>query len=197
MENEVAPSVKACVPIDMEVDSNEEAVQTPAKEQAPLTGDRLLSALAVTYASVVSLASGRKASRTVTPFHSARAPQISIHDYIQRLFTHFKCSEPCLVTALVYVDRIMKLHPEFHVCERSIHRVLAASLVIAAKFNDDVYYSNAYYAKVCGMSLKELNALEATFLKRVNWCVHVSRQEYEEYQSRVSQVACGQARLQS
>lgn len=151
----------------------------------------LIASLAATYASMIAMTAETKGSQRVTPFHAIRAPAISVPDYMKRLFTYFKCSEACLLTSLIYIDRVMKLHPGFQVSERCIHRVLATSLVLSAKFNDDVYYSNAYYAKVSGLSLKEMNTLEVFFLKAVNWSVSITTQEYEDYHSSIVHAAIG------
>ena len=70
-----------------------------------------------------------------------------------------------MVKYLVYIDRIMKLYPDFVVNTLAIHRLLAAILVISAKFQDDTYYNNAYYANVCGLRLEALISLEIEFLK--------------------------------
>eukprot|EP00971_Amphidinium_carterae_P312010 6202150-Amphidinium_carterae.1 len=60
--------------------------------------------------------------------------------------------------------------------------------MLAVKFFDDVYYSNAYYAKVGGVRTKddasayfhqhEVNALEAQFLKLIEWRLHVTPQVF-------------------
>lgn len=35
-----------------------------------------------------------------------------------------------------------------HICSRSVHRLLITSVLLAAKFLDDKFFNNAYYAKV-------------------------------------------------
>ncbi|KAG0380050.1 hypothetical protein BGX24_010364, partial [Mortierella sp. AD032] len=52
----------------------------------------------------------------------------------------------------------------FRVNSFNIHRLLITSLMIAAKFTSDLFYSNARYAKVGGLALPELNQLELEFL---------------------------------
>ncbi|KAF9296589.1 hypothetical protein BGZ88_012335 [Linnemannia elongata] len=52
----------------------------------------------------------------------------------------------------------------FRINSFNIHRLLITSLMIAAKFTSDLFYSNARYAKVGGLSLPELNQLELEFL---------------------------------
>lgn len=156
-----------------------------------LTGDELIGALATIYSTITSLAKESTDKKDKTRFHSVRAPPIGVHAYISRLHSYFQCSDACLLTSLVYIDRIIKMNPAFEVSDLSIHRLLATTLVLSAKFNDDVYYSNAYYSKVCGLTLKEMNMLEATLLKFISWKVHVTTEEYQEYYSRVSVASQG------
>ena len=55
--------------------------------------------------------------------------------------------------------------------------------MIAAKYFDDKYYPNAYYAKVGGISTKELNALEHLFLEYIDFELYFEAEEYEAHQS--------------
>mmetsp|Transcript_75536 Transcript_75536/g.218184 ORF Transcript_75536/g.218184 Transcript_75536/m.218184 type:complete len:272 (+) Transcript_75536:48-863(+) len=142
----------------------------------------LVAALSSMMAHLASL--GCKPHRA-TVFHSARPPPISIKDYMTRLTTYYHCSDGCLTLALVYIDRLLKIHPGFVVSALNIHRLLAVSIMVAAKFHDDVFYSNAYYAKVAGLQTKELNKLEEKFLDMLKWRMYVLPAEYGEYLSRV------------
>ena len=37
---------------------------------------------------------------------------------------------------------------------------MATALLVAAKVNDDTFYSNSFYAKVAGVNLREFNIME-------------------------------------
>lgn len=152
-------------------------------------GPELTAALAAIY---VSLTAAAPRPQQVTCFHSTREPSMGVDAYLERLRTYCRCSDACLVVSLVYVDRVVKLHPEFQVCRLNIHRLLAATIVLAAKFLDDVYYSNSYYAKVCGLSLKELNTLELALVKMLNWRCDISPEEFDEYCRHVLLAARGE-----
>jgi hypothetical protein len=82
---------------------------------------------------------------------------------------------------MIYIDRIMRRQGDAVVSSSSIHRLLATSLVVSVKFHEDLYYSNAYYARVAALSLKELNSLEVTFLCWLNWDLDVSPSDYARY----------------
>jgi hypothetical protein len=53
--------------------------------------------------------------------------------------------------------------------------------MLAAKFFDDQYYNNAYYAQIGGVSTEEINSLEVEFLFMINFSLHVSREIYDQY----------------
>lgn len=45
--------------------------------------------------------------------------------------------------------------------------------VVQAKFMDDKYFTNKYYAQVGGVALEELNCLELELLRRLDYRAHV------------------------
>ena len=100
----------------------------------------------------------------LTPFHSLQASAISIRDYLVNLATHTMCSGECFVLLLIYIDRIVELNPGFSVNFFSIHRLVTAGLLVAAKFHDEQFFNNATFARAGGMQTTELNMLESLFL---------------------------------
>jgi len=140
---------------------------------APLMG-RMLSIIVST-----SSANGNAPKRPYfTRFHGVTAPKISVSDYIQRLSTYFLCSDECFVLALEYLNRFTRMRPHVALSTMSIHRLVLTTLVLAVKFFDDAYYTNAYYARVGGVQLQEMNALELDFLNRIGWALHVTPEDY-------------------
>lgn len=68
--------------------------------------------------------------------------------------------------ALIYIDRLQDSLDQLVINKYCIHkyiyrnaRLLITSIVLAAKYNDDEFYKNVYYAKVGGISLEEMNML--------------------------------------
>lgn len=53
--------------------------------------------------------------------------------------------------------------------------------MLAAKFFDDKYFNNLYYAKVGGVPNKEINSLEVEFLFLINFSLHVDEDMYFRY----------------
>lgn len=57
--------------------------------------------------------------------------------------------------------------------------------MLAAKYFDDFYYNNAYYAKVGGVQGHEINMLELDFLFHINFSLFVTTEEYNKYHSQL------------
>lgn len=139
-----------------------------------------LSKLMSHMASTTAAASKKPAEKTCS-FASQRVPQVSLSSYALRIRKFFRCTDECFVLCLVFIDRIVKSHPEIQVTSLTCHRLLLIGTVVAAKFHDDEYASNAYFAKVGGIESSELNALEAEFMELINWRLYVKASDYDWY----------------
>uniref|UniRef100_A0A1D1ZJ53 Cyclin-P3-1 n=1 Tax=Anthurium amnicola TaxID=1678845 RepID=A0A1D1ZJ53_9ARAE len=121
-----------------------------------------------------------KKKESVTVFHGLRAPNLSIRRYIERIFKYSKCSPSCFVLAQVYIDRFLQ-QPNMHLTSLNVHRLLITSVVVAAKFIDDAFYNNAYYAKVGGVGTLEMNRLELNFLFCLDFRLQVTVGTFDKY----------------
>lgn len=74
----------------------------------------------------------------LTVFHGLTRPPISLGSYMERIFTYANCSPCCYAIAYIYLDRFVKLHPLLSIDSFNIHRLLITSIMVAAKFIDDV-----------------------------------------------------------
>ena len=94
--------------------------------------------------------------------------KISSHYLCSRLRHSYLCPYPGMVKymnaslsvyiySLILLDRAQEYNPEFIIHKRNIHRLLLVSNLVAAKYIDDLYYKNSFYATVGGVSLKVLN----------------------------------------
>jgi hypothetical protein len=65
----------------------------------------------------------------------------------------------------------------------NFQRLILTSILLAIKYNEDEYYSNEYYAKVGGISLREMNALETEFLLLINYSLFVDFDLFNKYKT--------------
>jgi hypothetical protein len=158
---------------------------------------------------------------TATIFHGSRPANITIKAYLQRIYKCTNVSGGCLVVSLLYIDRFMERNKAILLTSQNVHRIIITSVVLAMKFLDDLYYTNAYYAKISGIPCAEMNALELEFLFRIHFDLHapvrtavygrlpssyrrpttpLQVEEYERYHRELSvhaQYACGCSCAQS
>lgn len=104
-----------------------------------------------------------------TRFHSRSPPQISVHNYLQRLTTRAKLPSVILLSMVYYFDRLCVLYPAFTVSSLSIHRFLIVSATVTSKGLSDSFCTNKTYARIGGISTTELAMLELEFLFRLEW----------------------------
>ncbi|XP_057971441.1 cyclin-U4-1-like [Malania oleifera] len=117
----------------------------------------------------------------ISAFHGLSRPTISIQSYLERIFKYANCSPSCFVVAYVYLDRFVQRHPSLPITSFNVHRLLITSVLLSAKFMDDMYYNNAYYAKVGGISTGEMNLLEVDFLFGISFQLNVTPTTFYTY----------------
>jgi hypothetical protein len=105
---------------------------------------------------------------------------VPLHYTLQRINKYASCSSECFVLALIYIDRLIQRN-NFVLTELNVHRVVITAVLLAAKFFDDAYYNNAYYAKVGGVLVSEMNSLEVEFLFRINFSLRIVPEVFQKY----------------
>lgn len=68
-----------------------------------------------------------------------------------------------------YVDKLCAMYPAFTISSLTVHRFLITSATVAAKGLSDSFWTNSLYARVGGVSVRELALLELEFLRRLDW----------------------------
>jgi len=133
-------------------------------------------------------------TQSLSAFDATRLPAVSVGDYMRRLERYLSCSEQCFVVSLVLMERVFERNSAFAITDFNVHRFLLVATITAAKFQDDDFYSNAYYSKVGGVCPDELLTLEVSFLEMIGWRCHVTVADYENCLQRLrdSKVHLGQ-----
>eukprot|EP00299_Pterocystis_sp_00344_P000756 c10337_g1_i1.p1 GENE.c10337_g1_i1~~c10337_g1_i1.p1 ORF type:complete len:186 (+),score=23.07 c10337_g1_i1:116-673(+) len=106
-------------------------------------------------------------------------PPITLGKFGMRLDRYCQCSLSCFVVAWAYLTRIRNTNPElFHTS--NLHKLMLASLTIAAKYCDDITCTQKYYAQCGGVTVAELNCLEMELLKLIDFRAHVNETEFRQ-----------------
>lgn len=116
----------------------------------------------------------------IAKFQCSYAPEVSIFAYLERIRKYANCSDCCFIVALIYIDRIIEKRNVI-LTQLNIHRLLLTCVLLAAKFFDDLFYNNTFYAKLGGITTNELNSLEIEMLRLTNFSLSVNRDSYDHY----------------
>ncbi len=88
-----------------------------------------------------------------------------------------------LLIGLVYVDRMLAMHPDARICPYTLHRLLLVATLLACKFTEDRPVSNRFWAQVAGVPLPELNLLEERMCGLLAFKLFVREDEYARLQA--------------
>lgn len=140
------------------------------------------SAFSSTHMGSPVLSSGHiNSNLKLTLFHGLRAPNIGVQKYLERIYKYTNCSPSCFVVAYAYMDRLVHRQPDQPIISLNVHRLLITSVMLAAKTLDDIHYNNAFYARVGGVSIAELNRMELDLLFRLDFRLCVTTHTFESY----------------
>ena len=121
-----------------------------------------------------------------TVFHGTCIPQIDLSSYLNRLMKYGKLSHSTVIISLIYLDRQLAHLPgrnTLSITDWTVHRILLASVVLAAKYQDDEYFNNNHMAAVGGVTNIELNAMEVAMLVSLNFSLYVSPLVFARYEN--------------
>ncbi|XP_043689349.1 cyclin-U2-1-like [Telopea speciosissima] len=114
-------------------------------------------------------------------FDCYEVPDMTIQSYLERIFRYTRAGPPVYVVAYVYIDRLLQILPEFRITYSNVHRLLITTIMVASKFVEDMNYRNSYFAKVGGLTTKDMNKLEIDFLFLMGFKLHVNVSVFESY----------------
>ena len=115
-----------------------------------------------------------------TRFHSVSVPDIPLSKYLKRISRYTNCHAETLVCAVMYLLRVSR-RSDLKITSLNAHRLLIVSIVVAMKYVEDECFTNRYMAKVGGISLVELNRLEVSFLKRLDFSLNIAPENFEQF----------------
>ena len=121
-------------------------------------------------------------NENIIPFMTKNIPSMSIKDYLLRLSQFTKMSESTIIIILIYIDRISNIN-NFRLTYKNIYKLILSATVVAIKYNEDLFYSSAIYAKLGGLSVSELNYLEFQFLILIKFSLFIENDLYDKYKN--------------
>lgn len=80
---------------------------------------------------------GQLCPQQISVFHGLTRPTISIHSYLETIYTYSNCSICSFVLAFIYLVRFSQRKP-FLLTNLTVHRLLMASVLVSVKFLEDM-----------------------------------------------------------
>jgi hypothetical protein len=114
------------------------------------------------------------------PFSRQNPSKVTLQYFFGRIRRYSQIEKSTLIIILIYIDRVcitsgIILNPH------NIHRIILGCLILAIKYNEDVYYNNEYYAKIGGVPLDEINTLEYKSFELIEQNLFISDDIFEKY----------------
>ena len=165
------------------VDSDQsETDETNTSENENILPELLEEISSVLEAIIRQNKNGKNTENKYIEIFYTQEPSISIYDYLDRIQKYLNVNNSTLILSLIYIDRMCK-EKGIKLRKNNIHRILFTSIVISIKYNEDKFCKNSFYAKVGGISVKELTKLENAFLKLIEFKLFVADDLFQKYYS--------------
>ena len=123
--------------------------------------------------------SSKKINLHNSSFELKRIPIISLYDYLCRIVNYILIDDDTLIYALIYIDRIYK--NKFILTPFNIHKLLFTSIVLAAKYKEDICLSKKKYSEIGGITIKEFEKMEIEFCLFINYRLYIKQSLFEKY----------------
>ena len=114
------------------------------------------------------------------PFSTKSPSKVTLQYFFGRIKKYTKIEKSTIIIILIYADR-MCITSGIILNPHNIHRIILGCLLLAIKYNEDLYFTNEQYAKVGGVSIQELNDLEIYSIQLLNFNLFISEDIYEKY----------------
>lgn len=142
------------------------------------------SALVRDVARVLTSLAAQETGFSGTVYDVSSKPDLSIEKFIHRWTRYTGVGDEVILTALVYLDRAAV--SGIKIGEMTCHRMILSALVVATKWHCDDFKDMFFYAKVGGVSCKDLRQLERRLLCDMQFDAFCDSNVIAEYRSAFS-----------
>jgi len=98
-----------------------------------------------------------------------------------RLTLHATLSPPIMLSMIYFIDKLCAMYPAFTINSLTVHRFLITAATVAAKGLSDSFWTNSTYARVGGVTIKELALLELELLHKIDWRIVPTPESLVDY----------------
>lgn len=142
----------------------------------------LISAISALFLEIIKKNEKKKKKCIHDVFYNEAKPQLTIKEYLIRIAHYTNIDESVLIMIPISINNYIKKNKNC-ICINNVFRLILASVVINMKFYQDVNYSFQHYAKVGGVTIKELKELEYYFYIGINNSLYVNESLFKQYKN--------------
>lgn len=113
-------------------------------------------------------------------FYLPYLPNITLLNYINHLVEYTKMDISSLIIAVIYIDLFCNKF-KYILTLNNIYRLLLTACILSMKFNEDIIIDSKAYAKLSGVSIKDLNNLEENLYILLEYKLSVNEFLYQQY----------------
>eukprot|EP01063_Lacrimia_lanifica_P032579 TRINITY_DN558_c0_g4_i2.p1 TRINITY_DN558_c0_g4~~TRINITY_DN558_c0_g4_i2.p1 ORF type:complete len:241 (+),score=99.79 TRINITY_DN558_c0_g4_i2:63-785(+) len=121
----------------------------------------------------------------LTVFDATRRVPLQVDKFLMRFCKYTGTETTVLLHAALYLERAVGKQ-RLRVTHFNKFRLLLAAVVVAEKYLKDAFLLNTYYAKVCGITVSELNVIEREFLLAIDWNLFVEEHQLDACRARLA-----------
>ena len=102
-------------------------------------------------------------------------PEITINDYIKRIFKSEiidKQNYDAIILHTINLLHYLKIKG-IYLNSHSSHRIIITLIMLSSKIIEEYPYSNWYWATLCGVSLEDMNTMERSLIKLLDYNLHI------------------------
>lgn len=147
-------------------------------------------------------------SPTGVMLHASPSGAPHLRRFVQETLRRSRTSYSTLQVALFYIILLKKhiprddaalgddrgksaeVRPEVDAL-RCGRRVFLTALILASKYLQDRNFSTRAWSKISGLSSKEINRNEQTFLQTIDWQLHITGPKFQKWSAIISQHSSG------
>lgn len=112
--------------------------------------------------------------------NAKKIPNLTIEDFLMRVIKYSKLEISSLLSLYTYIMKLLKMNDEIILSYCNAYRIILGACVLSVKFNEDYKFPFVYYAKIGGMTVKELTEVEYSFFTRINFELFVTEDEIKD-----------------
>ena len=107
-------------------------------------------------------------------------PNITLEQYLNRIFKYTKMEISSLIISIMYIDRFIQAN-NYILTYYNIYRLLLTSCLLSIKFNEDIQFNMKRYADIAGIPVELLNKLEIVMFILIQYNLYVRDEDYITY----------------